>query len=91
MKTAGVDHFGLGADRYPRTPSPEDVRGVHDDGNITRGLKHRGYGDDDVKKIMGGNFLRVGKRATDKGAMPKRILYQSPFLIHNRFRLQRRA
>ena len=66
VKTAGIDHVGLGADMYPRTPSPEGVRGAHDYGNITRGLKRRGYSDDGVKKIMGGNFLRVWKRVTDK-------------------------
>jgi membrane dipeptidase len=62
VKVAGVDHVGLGADMYPRTPSPEGIRGAQDYGNITRGLKRRGYSDEDVKKIMGGNFLRVWKR-----------------------------
>jgi len=62
VKVAGVDHVGLGADMYPRTPSPEGIRGAQDYGNITRGLKRRGYSDEDVRKIMGGNFLRVWKR-----------------------------
>ena len=62
VKIAGVDHVGLGADMYPRTPSPEGIRGAHDYGNITRGLKRRGYSDEDVKKIMGGNFLRIWKQ-----------------------------
>jgi membrane dipeptidase len=62
VKIAGVDHVGLGADMYPRTPTPEGIRGAHDYGNITRGLKRRGYSDADVKKIMGGNFLRVWKQ-----------------------------
>jgi membrane dipeptidase len=62
VQVAGVDHVGLGADMYPRTPSPEGIRGVQDYGNITRGLKRRGYSDEDVKKIMGGNFLRIWKR-----------------------------
>ncbi len=65
VQVAGVDHVGLGADMYPRTPSPVGIRGVHDYPNITRGLKERGYGDEDVKKIMGGNFLRVWKQVTD--------------------------
>ena len=64
VKVAGVDHVGLGADMYPRTPSPEGIRGAQDYGNITRGLKRRGYSDPDVRKIMGGNFLRVWKRVT---------------------------
>ena len=65
VKIAGVDHVGLGADMYPRTPSPVGVRGVHDYPNITQGLKKRGYSEEDVKKIMGGNFLRVWKQVTD--------------------------
>jgi membrane dipeptidase len=65
VQVAGVDHVGLGADMYPRTPSPVGIRGVHDYPNITRGLKERGYSEDDVRKILGGNFLRVWKQVTD--------------------------
>lgn len=65
-KIAGVDHVGLGADMYPRTPSPVGIRGVQDYPNITRRLKKRGFSDDEVKNIMGGNFLRVWKEVTDK-------------------------
>ncbi len=61
VAVAGVDHVGLGADMYPRTPSPVGIRGVHDYPNITAGLKARGYSDEDVRKIMGGNLLRVWK------------------------------
>jgi len=66
VKITGVDHVGLGADMYPRNPSPVGIRGVEDYPNITRGLKRRGYSDEDVRKIMGGNFLRVWKQVTDK-------------------------
>ncbi len=66
VRVAGVDHVGLGADMYPRTPSPMGIRGVHDYPNITRGLRARGYGGEDVMKIMGGNFLRVWKQVTDR-------------------------
>ncbi len=66
VKIAGIDHVGLGADMYPRTPSPVGIRGVHDYPKITAGLKIRGYSDEDIKKIMGGNFLRVWKQVTNK-------------------------
>jgi membrane dipeptidase len=66
VKVAGVHHVGLGADMYPRTPSPVGIRGVHDYPNLTRGLMKRGYSDEDIKKIMGGNLLRVWKSVTDK-------------------------
>ncbi|MBW1790444.1 MAG: dipeptidase [Deltaproteobacteria bacterium] len=66
VKIAGVDHVGLGADMYPRTPSPVGIRGAHDYPNITKGLKERGYSDEDVKKIMGGNILGVWKAVTSQ-------------------------
>jgi len=66
VKIAGVEHVGLGADMYPRTPSPVGIRGAQDYPHITCGLKKRGYSDEDIKKIMGGNFLRVWKKVTDK-------------------------
>jgi len=65
VEIAGVDHVGLGADMYPRTPSPVGIAGVEDFPNITRGLKRRGYSDEDVMKILGGNFMRVWKQVTD--------------------------
>jgi membrane dipeptidase len=64
VKVAGVDHVALGADMYPRNPSPVGIRGVEDYPNITRGLMARGYSDEDVKKIMGGNLLRVWSEVT---------------------------
>ncbi len=64
VKVAGIDHVGLGADMYPRTPSPVGIRGVQDYPRITRGLLNRGYSPEDVEKIMGGNFLRVWKQVT---------------------------
>ena len=65
VEIAGVDHVGLGADMYPRTPSPVGIRGVEDYPNITKGLIARGYSAEDVRKIMGENFLRVWKQVTD--------------------------
>ena len=65
VSVAGVDHVALGADMYPRTPSPVGIRGVEDYPAITAGLKARGYSDEDVRKIMGGNLLRVWKAVTD--------------------------
>ncbi len=66
VKIAGIDHVGLGADMYPRTPSPVGIRGAQDYSNITRGLKKRGYSDTDVRKIIGGNFLRIWKQVTNR-------------------------
>ena len=70
VEIAGKDHVGLGADFYPRTPSPAGLRGVEDYPRITRGLKKRGYSDSDIRKILGGNFYRVWKAVTDSGGSP---------------------
>ena len=64
VKIAGVDHVGLGADMYPRTPTLVGLRGAQDYSRVTEGLKRRGFSDEDVRKIMGGNFLRIWKRVT---------------------------
>jgi membrane dipeptidase len=66
IQVAGVDHVGLGADMYPRTPSPAGLRGVQDYPLITKGLKKRGYSKEDIRKILGGNFFRVWKEVTQK-------------------------
>jgi len=66
VKVAGVDHVGLGADMYPRTPAPIGLKDVTEYINITRGLKKRGYSNEDIKKILGGNFFRVWREVTEK-------------------------
>jgi len=58
-ETVGVDHAGLGSDfdgYHSVTKGLEDVTGVP---NITRELVRRGWGEREVKKVLGGNFLRV--------------------------------
>jgi membrane dipeptidase len=41
------------------TKRVEDLESVDKAPNITRGLVARGYSDDEIEKILGGNFLRV--------------------------------
>ena len=36
--------------------------------NVTRGLIRRGYSDDEIKGILGGNYLRIIERIIDRGA-----------------------
>jgi membrane dipeptidase len=45
----------------------EDVTRVP---RIAQALLDRGYSDDDVKKILGGNMLRVMTRVLDAGVQP---------------------
>ena len=38
---------------------PEDLKDVGDFPNITVELMRRGYSDEEIRKILGGNLLRV--------------------------------
>ena len=54
-------YFKYKADVYPRPPwiYPAGIDGFEKIPNVTRGLVARGYSDDAIRKILGGNFLRV--------------------------------
>jgi membrane dipeptidase len=58
-KVAGIDHVGLGSDFDGVTSLPQGIDSVADLPKITEALMQRGYSADDVRKILGGNFLRV--------------------------------
>lgn len=60
-KLAGVDHVGIGADMDGIESLPKGIDGVEDFPKITRGLLQRGYSEEDIYKILGGNFIRVFK------------------------------
>jgi len=59
VKVAGIDHVGIGSDFDGVDSLPEGLSGVDELPNLTRALLERGYSDDDTKKILGENFLRV--------------------------------
>jgi len=61
VKLIGADHVGLGSDFDGIESSPIGLDGVQDFPNITTALLERGYSKKDVKKILGGNFVRVFK------------------------------
>lgn len=59
---AGIDHVGLGSD-FDGMPShttvPQGLEDVSKYPMLTAELVRRGYSDEDVLKVMGGNVLRV--------------------------------
>lgn len=61
VQLAGVDHVGLGSDFDGIELAPQDLDGVEDMPNITSALLVRGYSKKDIRKILGGNFVRVFK------------------------------
>lgn len=58
-KLVGVEYVGLGSDFDGITAPPEEMDDVTYLPTITRELMKRGYSDDDIRKILGGNFMRV--------------------------------
>ena len=59
-KVAGVDHVGLGSDFDGVSgATPQGIDSAADLPKITQALLDRGYSEGDIKKILGGNLLRV--------------------------------
>ena len=59
-KVAGVDHVGLGSDFDGVSGAmPEGINSAADLPRITQALLDRGYNANDIRKILGGNLLRV--------------------------------
>jgi membrane dipeptidase len=65
VKTAGVDHVGLGSDFDGINSVPNQLEDVSCYPYITQELLNRGYGKEDIVKILGGNLLRVLRRAEE--------------------------
>jgi len=60
VKLAGIDHVGIGSDYDGVGDSlPSGLKDVSQYPNLIRELLARGYSEQDVAKIMGGNLLRV--------------------------------
>lgn len=59
VKLIGVDYVSLGSDFDGIDNSPKNLNSVRDFPNITQGLQDRGYSEEEIRKIMGENWLRV--------------------------------
>src|SRR5690606_26222427 len=60
VKLIGSDHVGVGSDfDGVGGELPDELRTVADFPNFVAGLQARGYKDDDIRKILGGNLLRT--------------------------------
>jgi membrane dipeptidase len=57
-KVAGVDHVGLGSD-FDGATMPIGMEDASKLPKITDALLKKGYSEQDVEKILGGNVLRV--------------------------------
>jgi len=63
-KVAGIDHVGLGSDFDGVSgATPQGIDTAADLPRITQALLDREYSADDIRKILGGNLLRVFREA----------------------------
>jgi len=60
VKIAGIDHVGIGTD-FDGGGEVSGCYDVSEMGNITLELVKRGYTEEQIRKIWGGNFMRVFK------------------------------
>ena len=67
VKVIGIDYVGIGTD-FDGGGDLSGCRDVSQMGNVTLELVRRGYSENDIRKIWGGNFMRVF-RAVQKGAI----------------------
>ena len=58
VKIAGINHVGIGSD-YGGNNIPIGLETAEGLPKITYHLLKRGYKEEDIKKILGGNLLRV--------------------------------
>lgn len=59
VKVGGVDHVGLGSDFDGIYSAPKGMEDVSKLPDLVRELARRGYSEQDLEKILGGNVLRV--------------------------------
>jgi membrane dipeptidase len=59
IRVAGIDHVGVGSDFDGIPCLPLGIDSAADLPRITEALHARGYGADDLRKLLGGNLLRV--------------------------------
>lgn len=65
IKTAGIDHVGIGSDFDGITYTPKQLEDVSCYPYITQELLNRGYTKEQIHKVLGGNIMRVFRKAED--------------------------
>jgi membrane dipeptidase len=72
VEIAGIDHVGIGSDYDGIGRTPRGLEDASCYGALTSRLVARGFGSEDVAKVMGGNVQRVFARVTGPGTLASR-------------------
>ncbi len=70
IKTAGIDHVGLGGDFDGINRAPVGLEDVSTYPALTQELVNRGYNREQLHKLLGGNILRVLRAAENAAKNP---------------------
>ncbi len=71
-KIAGIDYVGLGSDFDGIPFLPAGMNGMEDLPLVTYEMLKRGYTEQEIKKVLGENFLRAFKKAEDAAKINSR-------------------
>jgi len=67
VEVAGIDHVGIGSDYDGIQRTPQGLEDASCYGNLAEALLGAGLGEEDVRKVMGGNMSRVYSQVTGPG------------------------
>ena len=79
-KVAGIDHIGIGGDFDGVTSVPVGLEDVSCYPRLTEELLKRGYSEEEIHKILGGNLLRAFRKA---GEVARELQKTSSPLVDN--------
>ncbi len=65
VEVAGIDHVGIGSDFDGINVTPEGLEDISGLPLIFDEMRLRGYGEQDIRKVAGGNFLRVMRQVSE--------------------------
>jgi membrane dipeptidase len=68
VKVGGIDHVGIGTDFDGVGCVPSELNSYSKFPALTRALLEKGYSADDIKKIYGGNLLRVMRAVEERAS-----------------------
>lgn len=65
VQLVGEDHIALGSDFDGGPPLPQGMEDISDYGEMTKAMQRLGYAETRIRKILGGNLLRVVRQVTE--------------------------
>ena len=67
VAVAGIDHVGIGSDFDGINVTPAGLEDISKMGIIFDEMRLRGYSEEEIAKVAGGNFLRVMSEVQSAG------------------------